>query len=70
MNPMKLMKARKQFSEAHPKFVNFARDILGSGMPEGTIVEITVTKPGMPPVTSNIAIKQSDLELFEELKGL
>ena len=34
------------------------------------IIEITVTKPGQQPVTSNIKVKQDDLELMETLKEM
>lgn len=34
------------------------------------IIEITVTNPGEAPITSNIKVQQSDLELLEELKEM
>ncbi|MBR3644838.1 MAG: hypothetical protein IKN54_00310 [Lachnospiraceae bacterium] len=67
---MKIMKAKNIFTENHPRFVQFLTYVFGSGIPEDTVIEVTVTKPGQEPVTSNIKILQSDLELFEELKGL
>lgn len=33
-------------------------------------MEITVTRPGEEPVTANIKVQQSDLELLAELKEL
>ena len=42
----------------------------GSGIPADSVIEITVTKPGQEPVTSNIKVQQSDLELLESLKDL
>ncbi len=41
-----------------------------SGIPEGSVVEISVTKPGMEKVTTNIRVQQSDLELINILKDL
>ena len=73
MNPAKLMKvmnAKKKFSENHPRFVAFLEMIFSRGITEGTIIEITVTRPGEHPVTSNIKVQQSDIELMEELKNL
>lgn len=67
---MKLMNAKKKFSDNHPKFVSFISMIFSRGIEEGTIIEITVTKPGDKPVTSNMKVQQSDLELMEELKTL
>ena len=75
MNPnmlMKLMNAKNVFTRNHPKFEAFIRTIFlgGSGIPEGTVIEITVTKPGEEPVTTNLRIQQSDLELMEELRNM
>lgn len=73
MNPasiMKLMSAKNKFSDNHPKFVAFLSMIFSRGITEGTIIEITVTRPGEAPVTSNMKVLQSDLELMEELKNI
>lgn len=59
-----------QFQGTHPKFVAFLKDVFSSGIPEGSIVEISVTKPGMEKVTTNIRVQQSDLELFNSMKDL
>ena len=67
---MKLMKAKNKFNENHPRFVAFLNMIFSRGITEGTIIEITVTRPGEQPITSNIKVLQSDLELMEELKGM
>lgn len=67
---MKLMNAKNKFTNNHPKFVAFLSAMFSTGIQEGTIIEITVTKPGQPPVTSNIMVKQEDLELMETLKDL
>ena len=73
MNPasiMKIMSAKNKFTANHPKFVSFLNAVFSTGIEEGTVIEITVTKPGQNPVTSNIRVQQSDLELLQELKGL
>ena len=67
---MKFMNSKNKFSENHPKFVAFLRNVFGSGVPEGTIIEVTVTKPGEKPVTSNIKVKQSDLDMLQSLREL
>lgn len=67
---MKLMNAKNKFSANHPKFVAFLSMIFSKGITEGTIIEITVTRPGEQPVTSNMKVLESDLELMEELKTL
>lgn len=73
MNPASLFKVKKameSFQSAHPKFVAFLRDVFSTGIPEDSIIEISVTKPGMEKVTTNIKVRQSDLELLDSLKDL
>ena len=73
MNPasiMKIMNAKNKFTENHPKFVAFLNTVFANGIEAGTVIEMTVTKPGDVPVTTNIRVQQSDLELLEELRGL
>ncbi len=71
MNPMSMMKimnAKAQFEKNHPKFVAFIKMVLSRPVEEGTVFELTMTRPGEEPVTANIKVQKSDLELFEELK--
>lgn len=73
MNPasiMKIMSAKAQFERNHPKFSSFLKTMFSRPIAEGTIIEFTVTRPGEEPVTSNIKVQQSDLELLEGLKEL
>lgn len=73
MNPtsiLKLMTAKAQFERSHPKFVTFVKTVFSRPIEEGTIMEITVTRPGQEPLTANIKVQQSDLELLAELKEL
>lgn len=67
---MKLMNAKNQFEANHPKFFAFTKAAFGQGVVEDTIIEISVTRPGCETITSNIKIKQSDLELFQELQQM
>ena len=64
---MKVMKAKNQFVSNHPKFF---RNVLTGGVQEGTIIEITVTRPGEEPLTTNMKVQQSDIDLFQSLKDL
>lgn len=71
MNPQEMLKfvgAFNTFKGNHPKFVSFIKAVAGGGVPVDTIIEVTVTKPGEEPITSNIKVCQSDLDLFEALK--
>lgn len=73
MNPailMKLMSAKNTFTANHPKFVAFLNAVFSNGIEEGTIIEITVQKPGQERITSNLKVQQSDLELLQGLKDL
>ena len=73
MNPatiMKIMNAKNKFTANHPKFVAFLNAAFSKKMEEGTVIEITMTRPGEEPMTTNMKIQQADLELFEELKEL
>jgi len=70
LNPMSLMKLaglRKRLAENHPKVAAFLGSVIGSGLPEGTILEVTVTKPGEAPVTTNMRVSQSDVEIMREI---
>jgi len=67
---MKLMSAKNEFSRNHPKFEAFMNSILSREMEVGTVIEVSVTRPGEAPVTTNLKVQQSDLELLAELKEL
>lgn len=73
MNPasiMKIMSAKAQFERNHPKFSAFVRTVFSKPIEEGTVIEITVTRPDDEPLTANIKVQQSDLELLESLKDI
>ncbi|MBQ1333440.1 MAG: hypothetical protein IIY36_10955 [Lachnospiraceae bacterium] len=73
MNPMTLMKLAglgKKFRSTHPKIVSFFQKQIATGIPDGTILEMTIRKPGEEPVTANMRVTESDLELLRELKNL
>lgn len=71
MNPMALMKimnAKTKFNASHPKFGAFLNAAFAGDIQEGTIIEMKVTKPDGTEMTTNLKIKQSDLELLQELR--
>ena len=73
MNPaamMQIMTALKKFESTHPKFVAFIKTMFGKGITAGTIIALTVINPGQDPVTTNIRVQQSDLELVKQLQDL
>lgn len=67
---MKLMAAKNQFESAHPKFAAFFKQFLTQGVEVGSVIEITITKPDGTPVTANMRVQQSDLDLVQQLKEL
>jgi len=67
---MKIMNAKNQFTANHPKFAAFLNAVFSTPITEGTIIEITVTRPGEEPMTTNMKVQQSDLDLLEQLKDI
>lgn len=65
---MQFMAAIGTFKNNHPKFAGFIEHLIRTGVTEDTVIEITVTKPGEEPMTTNMKVKQSDIELFKSLK--
>lgn len=73
MNPatlMKIMSAKNKFTANHPKFVAFLKAAFSRPIEEGTVFEITMTRPGEEPMTTNMKVQQSDLDLMRELQEL
>ena len=66
----KMINAKNTFERNHPKFVQFIKVVLSRPVEEGTVFEITVTKPGEEPITTNFKVLQSDLDLMNSLKDL
>jgi hypothetical protein len=69
-NIMKLMNLRNQFVQTHPKFAAFFQNVTAHGIEEGSVIEITVTKPDGTATTANMRVQQSDLEMLHELKNI
>lgn len=67
---MKFMGARNKFNQAHPKFAAFFKQMYTQGIEVGSVIEITVTRPDGTPVTANMRVQESDMELLQELKEL
>lgn len=67
---MQLMQGINTFKSNHPKFASFLSLLVQGGIPEGTVIEVTVTRPGEDPITANMKVLPSDLELFQSLKDI
>lgn len=68
MNPFTLFKYKSRLEENHPKAAEFVKRVIMPGLPEGTIVEVSVTKPGEDTKTSNIRVTKDDIDMFDEVR--
>ena len=68
---MKLMNAKNTFESNHPKFAAFvSRFFMGGAITEGTIIEITITRPGEEPVSTNLKVQKSEMKIiFFDIDG-
>ena len=48
----------------------FFKQTLAQGIPVGSIIEITVTRPDGTPITANMRVQESDMELLQEIKEI
>ena len=74
MNNMKAIMQMKEawdtFVSNHPKFPLFLNAVKSKGVPEGTVVAVSLTYPDGSVVDTNLKVTESDLKLFETLKSL
>ena len=67
---MKMISMFREFQARHPKIVAFMQNEVISGVPEGSVFEVSMTKPGAETMTTNLKITKEDLELFEQMKKM
>ncbi|GFI23819.1 hypothetical protein IMSAGC011_02609 [Lachnospiraceae bacterium] len=67
---MKFKGAWDTFTRNHPKFMPFMQAVGREAVTDGTIIEVKVTSPEGKEYNTNMKITQSDLDLFEQLKGM
>jgi len=73
VNPAMIFKIKglwDEFARNHPKFPGFLLAASGQPMEEGTVIELSILRPNGDSLTTNVKLKASDLELFEQLKEL
>ena len=73
INPAALFKAKKSwetFCGNHPRFPAFMQAVQSAGIQEGTIIEVSVTTPEGKTLTTNVRLTASDMQAFNDLKGL
>lgn len=66
----KIKKAWETFTANHPKFPAFIQAASQGMIVEDSIIDVTITAPDGRKISTNVKITQSDLELFETLKGM
>ncbi len=67
MNPFAMMKVKNQLEENHPKAAAFVKNVLMTGIPEGTVIDLTIEKPGQEPARTNVRVLASDIQAIHEL---
>lgn len=70
INPAMLMKMKgywNRFIENHPKLPQFFQAAKIMGAQEGTVIEVTITSPDGKTISSNIKLKDTDVEMMQEL---
>lgn len=73
MNPaamFKIMQAKNTFTKNHPKLEAFLRNVMADKIVEGTVIEVSIQRPGEEAITTNIRVQQSDIDLVQSLKEL
>ncbi len=71
MNPAKLLKAKNSwdtFAANHPKFVSFLGAAKNGAVVEGSVIEITITTPDGKVISSNLKVKDSDIQAINDLR--
>ncbi|MCR5654821.1 MAG: hypothetical protein K6G07_04205 [Lachnospiraceae bacterium] len=69
-NPLALLGIKNTLEGNHPKAAAFIKDVLLTGVTEGTVIEVSMTRPGEEPKTTNLKVKQSDLDALKQLKDI
>lgn len=70
MNPMEMMQFAKElenFKKNHPKVAKFLALEFGKGLPEGSILELKITRPGEEEKVSNMRILPDDQNFLKRL---
>lgn len=66
----KIKSSMDRFHNNHPKFPLFVKAVSNDALVEGTIIEINVTTPEGKSYSSNIKLKEDDIEMIKMLQQL
>lgn len=73
INPASAMKAMgllKEFGKNHPKVTAFLQKVHQDGVPEGTVLELKIQRPGEEAQVTNMKVLPSDVEMIRQLSEL
>lgn len=73
MNPMMLLQLKtgwERFKRNHPKFPLFLKAVSQDAVAEGTVIEISITTAEGKNYSSNLKLKQDDMELIQQMKEI
>ena len=71
MNPIEMMQIAKDienFKQNHPKVANFLAIEVSKGLPEGSILELKISRPGEEDRVSNMRVLPEDRSLANRFK--
>ncbi|MGC4018422.1 MAG: hypothetical protein QM793_03800 [Muricomes sp.] len=66
----KFKSSMDRFRRNHPKFPLFVKAVSENALMEGTIIEITVTTPQGKSYSSNVKLKEDDIDLIKTLQQM
>lgn len=72
VNPAALLSFKKKWDEfagRHPKFVAFIGAMQQSGVPEGSVFDVTVTLPSGEKYQANLKLTAEDIEMIRSFGG-
>ncbi len=64
---MRMAGAWQGFQQRHPKVIQFFRSAVASGVPEGSVVEISIKRPGQDEMVTNLRVLPEDKEFLDML---
>ena len=67
MEKMEIGAQLKRFQENHPKVSRFLKLEFWRGLPEGTVLELRIKKPGEKELVSNMKLCPDDIKLLQKL---
>ena len=73
VNPMAVLALKSSFDKFknnHPKFVQFIKALMQTGLQEETVLDCKVVTPDGKEIQANLKITADDLELLRQLKEM